>query len=62
MNINNGSFSLSLNKSNRCHLCPQNNATTKSFNAPSVINKQMNVNNYVNNKNKILIYPSLPPR
>jgi hypothetical protein len=61
MNINNVPFSLGLNNSNRCHLCPQNNTTTKSINAP-VVNKQMNVNNYVNNKNKILIYPSLPPR
>ena len=58
MNVNNASFSLGLNNSNRCHLCPQNNTTTKSINTPTVVNKQMNVNN----KNKILIYPSLPPR
>lgn len=58
INVNNASFSLGLNNSNRCHLCPQNNTTSKSINAPTVVNKQMNVNN----KNKILIYPSLPPR
>ena len=62
MNANNKTFSLGLNNSSRCNLCPQNNTTTKLFNEQPVANKPMNVNNYFTNKNKILICPSLPPR
>jgi hypothetical protein len=63
VNVNNTSFNLGLkNNNNRCNLCPQNNTTTKSINAPKNENKQMNAHNYFNNKNKILICPSLPPK
>lgn len=63
MNVNTKSFSLGLN--NRCHLCPQNDATVKSTNIINVLNKQVNVvnvNNHLTNKNNIIISPSFPPR
>jgi hypothetical protein len=60
MNINKNAFSLGLN--NRCHLCPQNYPTIKPDNVTNGLNKQMHVTNIVNNKHKIIISPSLPPR
>ena len=43
-----------------CNSCPF--ATNKASNVTNNVHQQVNVNNYLNKNNKIIIVPSLPPR
>jgi hypothetical protein len=61
MNTNQIALKLTLNNNSKCNFCPENITTIKSNNTPNIVNKSINVN-YINKKNKILIFPSLPPR
>ncbi len=58
MNMNKTSLGLGLNPG--CNSCPF--ATNKTSNVTNNVNQQVNVNNYLNKKDKITIIPSLPPR
>jgi hypothetical protein len=60
MNPTQNTLNVGLNN-NRCNFCPENNPIIKSNNLPNIVNKSTN-GNYTNKKNKILIFPSLPPR
>ena len=60
MNTNQQALKVGLNN-NRCNFCPENNPTIKSNYLQNIVNKSTN-GNYPNKKNKILIFPSLPPR
>ena len=62
MNMNKTPQGLVLNNTNRCHLCPQNNATNISNEKTQNLNKEINFNNYVSNQQKFVISPSFPPR
>jgi hypothetical protein len=60
MNPTQNALNVSLNN-NRCNFCPENKPIIKSNYLPNIVNKSSN-GNYNNKKNKILIFPSLPPR
>ena len=60
MNMNMNKTSLGLGVNTGCNSCPF--ATNKTSNVTNNVNQQVNVNNYLNKKDKITIIPSLPPR
>jgi hypothetical protein len=62
MNSNQIALKLTLNNnSSKCNFCPANNTPNIVNKSLNIVNKSINTNN-INKKNKILIFPSLPPR